>query len=320
MSSAQPNPEPERTPTEGPADWLVGPEEGLAAELDRSKSKPAAAERPKLLRMTPEGGVQDSGLAFTTSGDEIGATGEALKLGSRPPAAAPPPPAKRIGAVQDDANDDSGFVRGPAMTWEPGTKSVPELPRNDRPRAAAEPSAFEDFPMDDAEERARERAALLAHPPAASDTFTPVEVPAHEVVSPEAFDIEDAPLPWYVSIVHTLRTDRRLQVLVGVVTVALCVVALWPRGPRPTSIGRLRRHPERFDGARVLVEGKVGQVFQVGGGWSFYLFDGRDSLVVFTRSRTPHERQHLRVSGTMSNGYLDGQPTLALFEEPEADK
>jgi hypothetical protein len=55
-------------------------------------------------------------------------------------------------------------------------------------------------------------------------------------------------------------------------------------------------------------------VFHVGGGYAFYLLDGRDTLVVFTRSRTPVERQHVRISGTMSNGSLDGLPTLALFE------
>jgi hypothetical protein len=64
----------------------------------------------------------------------------------------------------------------------------------------------------------------------------------------------------------------------------------------------------------VKVAGRVGQVFHVGGGFAYYLHDGRDTLVVFTRTRKPEERQHVTVLGTMSTGYLDGLPTLALFE------
>jgi hypothetical protein len=83
-------------------------------------------------------------------------------------------------------------------------------------------------------------------------------------------------------------------------------------------VSRLRRHSERYDGAAVQVAGRVGQVFRVGGGYAFYLIDRGDTLVVFTRSRVPVERQHVHVSGTMSNGSLDGQPTLALFESADA--
>jgi hypothetical protein len=83
------------------------------------------------------------------------------------------------------------------------------------------------------------------------------------------------------------------------------------------SISHLRRHAGSMDGADVKVAGTVGQVFAVGGGYAFYLHDGRDTLVVFTRVRHPSPRQHVTVRGTMSTGYLDGQARTALFESNE---
>ena len=64
----------------------------------------------------------------------------------------------------------------------------------------------------------------------------------------------------------------------------------------------------------VHVEGRVGEVFPVGGGYAFYLRDGRDTMVVFTRSRTPERDEHVKIDGTVSTGYLDGQARTALFE------
>ena len=139
----------------------------------------------------------------------------------------------------------------------------------------------------------------------------------HAVVSPEAFEVAVVPVPWWMQGVHVLRSDRRVQLLLGLVLVALTVVAMWPRGERPVSISNLRSHATSFDGVDVKVEGRVGQVFHVGGGYAFYLQDGRDTLVVFSRTRVPHERQHVKVKGTMSTGFLDGRATLALFESAE---
>ena len=91
-------------------------------------------------------------------------------------------------------------------------------------------------------------------------------------------------------------------------------LAMWPRGERPMSIARLHQQAGNVDGVSVLVSGRVDQVFNVGGGYAYYLLDRHDTLVVFTRGARPHERSHVSVRGTMSTGYLDGQPTLALFE------
>ena len=305
------------------ADWLVGAEEGLAAEMQRSAAESAFMARPALLR--PVRPVDDASEKFTPDAapapESVAAPGIPLPRPTlvprpvpAPPPAAPAPsaPPRRFGAVMPDLDTGSDFVQGSTMTWEPGTRSVPSL--GSEPACAPAPAPTRDFPMDDAEERARTRAAELED--AMADAVAATR--PHEVVSPEAFNADAVPMPWWISLAHVLRTDRRLQALVLVVMVALLAIALWPRGEMPTAVGRLRRHSERYDGASVQVEGRVGQVFRVGGGYAFYLIDRGDTLVVFTRSRVPVERQHARVSGTMSNGSLDGQPTLALFESADA--
>jgi hypothetical protein len=87
-------------------------------------------------------------------------------------------------------------------------------------------------------------------------------------------------------------------------------------GPGTTPLSRILRNPEGFDGQIVRVRGRVGQdVFPVGGGYTFYLIRGRDSLVVFTRTRAPEARQRLEVAGQVSTGMLGGEPRPALLEQ-----
>ena len=312
------DPTPEVEPSANTADWLVGAEEGLAAEMQRHAAESTFMARPALLR---PGNAAGEGPAahFTPDAAPEPECAPAPGVPLPPLSLVPPPaprttsaPPKRPGVVTPDLAAGSDFVRGPAMTWEPGARSVPSL--GFEPSCAPAPAPMRDFPMDDADERARTRAADLED--AMADAVAATR--PHEVVSPEAFNADAVPVPWWISVVHVVRTDRRLQALVLVALVVLSAIALWPRGDQPTAVGRLRRHSERYDGAAVQVAGKVGQVFHVGGGYAFYLIDRGDTLVVFTRSRVPVERQHVQVSGTMSNGSLDGQPTLALFESADA--
>jgi hypothetical protein len=108
--------------------------------------------------------------------------------------------------------------------------------------------------------------------------------------------------------------------LVLVALAVIAVVALMvfrPKGEEQTvSISAIRHHPERFDGRPVKVKGRVGEVYSVGGGYAFHLYQGRDDIVVFTRSRVPVRREELTISGSISNGVLDGKPRQALFETP----
>jgi len=64
----------------------------------------------------------------------------------------------------------------------------------------------------------------------------------------------------------------------------------------------------------VAVSGRVGETFPVGGGYAFYLHQGRDTIVVFTRSRVPTFRQRVQIVGSVSTGFLEGVPRAAIFE------
>ncbi|HEY6866881.1 MAG TPA: hypothetical protein VI792_06470, partial [Candidatus Eisenbacteria bacterium] len=63
--------------------------------------------------------------------------------------------------------------------------------------------------------------------------------------------------------------------------------------------------------------GTVGEVYPVGGGYSFYLLQGRDTIVVFTRSRTPVRDERIAVTGVVSTGVLNGQLRQALLENTQ---
>ena len=80
------------------------------------------------------------------------------------------------------------------------------------------------------------------------------------------------------------------------------------------SIRSIHDHPERFDGVTVRVRGKVGDVYEIGGAYAFYLEQGRDTIVVFSRIRRPYRNEKLQVAGSVSMGYLDGVARPSLFE------
>jgi hypothetical protein len=110
-------------------------------------------------------------------------------------------------------------------------------------------------------------------------------------------------------------TGSRALVLVALAAIALVAVMMFrPKQAETISISAIRKHPERFEGRPVKVRGRVGEVFPVGGGFAFHLHQGRDDIVVFTRSRVPVRREELTISGSISNGILDGKPRQALFE------
>jgi hypothetical protein len=124
--------------------------------------------------------------------------------------------------------------------------------------------------------------------------------------------------PWWVIAIDSLRTSRSVQIGTAVAFAALVLMAgwLWPRGVGTTALSELRRHPSRFDGRTVTVRGRVGDdVFAVGAGWAFYLVQGRDTMVTFTRSQRPEPHDVIRMKGQVSTGFLDGVPRQALFED-----
>lgn len=309
---AQPEPiepeEPPPPPAEPPAraDWLVGADEGLEAELARN-AREAGEERPRPKLFRPG---QDDSLELESAAPRPTAPPPSL---SRPADAAPPPQRKVIGAVSADAaTSDLQPGMTPMMSWEAGADSVPSLRRERSPIASVLPAEARDFPMDDAEERrqqSEERRAEIAA--AAAEHLQPRQ---HTVVQPQAFEIAAPQVAWWMQAVHALRSDRRVQIAIAALVLSVAVFFSWPRGGGFASVAELKRDAERYDGRDVMVKGKVGEVFQVGGGYAYYLHQGQDTLVVFTRVRTPKPRETVSVSGSLSTGFLDGQPRLALFE------
>lgn len=122
--------------------------------------------------------------------------------------------------------------------------------------------------------------------------------------------------PGLQSILGMLSKSPPL-VLVALAVIAVVALMMFrPKEEQTVSIVAIRHHPERFDGRPVKVKGRVGEVYAVGGGYAFHLYQGRDDIVVFTRSRVPVRREEVTISGSISNGILDGKPRQALFETP----
>jgi hypothetical protein len=313
----QPDDAAPKPPGDDRADWLCGAEEGLEAEMLRT-AKRDAAPAPKLHRPGADASQEADEADSARRRESSAAPGPRLFQPSAPEEpsqarAGLPLPKRAPGAVQADETS-SGFSTGPSMLWEPGANSTPVLARTAAPAPAPaartqvpQPAPEMDFPMDDAEERARARAEATA---AASGPA----VQPHAVVTPDAFDIKDAPAPWWMQLPQILSEDRRVQGLVAVVLVGLLAVMFWPRAEKTMSLGGISRDPAHYDGQSVKVSGRIGETFEVGGGHAFYLHQGRDTLVVFTRSRTPRRGQNVTLVGTVSTGYLNGQSGTAIFE------
>ncbi|MBI1799584.1 MAG: hypothetical protein HYR73_07830 [Candidatus Eisenbacteria bacterium] len=127
------------------------------------------------------------------------------------------------------------------------------------------------------------------------------------------------PLPplreaWWVVALDELRTNLKLQIGAAAVAALLGAIVMWPRSEPAVSLSTLKKHVDQFDGRAVTVHGRVCDVFPLGGGWAFFLRQGRDSIVVFTSRSRPVMNQSLTITGTISTGYLDGLPRQSIFE------
>ena len=262
------------------ADWLVGADEGLADEMSRVRDDASPAP-PKL---------------------------------SRPDGQAVEPARPRLTLVPPVASAAAPSAPAPSELpkWDPAPSSVPRIPRLalvPRPTSSAT-EVTREFPMDDAEERARIAAQV------AEEQAREAEVAArpHTIVSAQEFALPAPPLPWWMLALDRLRTDRRVQLVALLVVLAFVAWAAWPRPQHGVSIATIKQHPERWADHEVQVEGRVAEVFPVGDSWAWTLVQGRDTIVVFSRVRGPKPRAHVTVQGTVSRGVFGGESRLALFE------
>lgn len=293
MAEPSPNPPDETTKRSdhSRADWVVGAEDGVDAEQQRMKSGVyQALSRPKLVR--PDRPPEPDAGPTTPSGPDV------------PPRSRPQVP---MGALP------GSLERASMPTWDAGRNSVP-MPHIERGQifARATPVAEQarEFPMDDAEERAivaarvaeeRSQAAAIAARP-------------HEVVAPQEFDLPSFQTPWYTRLPEIIGTNRGVQIVLVLVAVAIGTYLFWPRAERATSIGHIRQNPERYADTQVKVNGRVVEVFPVGGSYAYTLVQDRDTIVVFTRWHQPRRQDRVTVIGTLSSGFLDGHSRLAIFE------
>lgn len=291
MGEAQPNvpdetPESKRSP-HSRADWVVGAEEGVDAEHQRAQSGVfEQLPRPKLVK--PED--PNAGLP-TESGLHI-----------RPHRGPSPLPSTLPGLAETPVTP----------TWDLGRNSVP-MPHIERGEVFARPAPApetREFPMDDAEERAR-IAAEEAEERAEAEA---VARRPHAVVAPQEFEIPQIQAPWFMRLPEILGANPKLMGLLVLALLAFGAYTFWPREEKTTSIGHLKEFPERFVDAQVKVNGRVSEVFPVGGSFAYTLVQSRDTIVVFTRWRQPKRQDKLTVIGTLSSGFLDGQSRLAIFE------
>lgn len=203
-----------------------------------------------------------------------------------------------------------------------------------RPKApaAADPSAEPDF-SDLAQPSARRRAAMAARRDTEPDSSDPAAAQPHRRPGPAAADAETGDTtPWPTAqapsvsayfdepVVKMKRTFAWNRQAILLAVLGVCVVALGATffmKPPGESVRAIRAHPERFDGRQIMIRGTVGEVFPMGMSCAYNLHQGwrgRDTLVVFSRIRFPSSGNSVKVFGSLSTGYLDGQARPALFE------
>jgi len=258
---------------------------------------------------TPPSGARPNWLV----GADEGANAELSRDGA--PADAPP-----LRLVRPDADlvQQGGSLPLPprvepapaaAKPWVAAASSVPRLHLTPAAASARRetPPAFEDEIPDDFEPRSGDAPQRSD----AADAF-----PDDDVVEKTQARIQLQPLkePFWVVALDELRSNTKIQILVGLVVLCVVAVMMWPRKDPAVSLHAVRTHASEWDGRTVSLHGRVGEVFPMGEGYTFYLHQGRDTIVVFTRSRVPVERQNVTVIGSISTGYLDGAPRQTLFE------
>ena len=277
----------------GRPDWLQGAEP--PDPTDPTDPADAGAGRATDITRTP-GLIGAPGTSSQPAPDARPAPPPPIPLPPRGPAGQRPAPSEP---------QPPGEIR----PWRAASSSVPKLPAF-RPSADATPRP--PGPGDP------EPAARGAHDdPGDLDTGPTLRaVPPPTLASQGPTVLPPLPEAWWMVLVDTIRTQRRAQILtLAVLVLVLAVVILLPQAPRGTPLATIHRTPTAWDGRTVTVSGRVEQAFPLAGGWAFYLVQGRDTMVTFTRTRMPTVGERVVVTGQINTGFLDGIPRQALFEQ-----
>jgi hypothetical protein len=308
-------PDDDRTPAVEPPpaqrpDWLVGADEGVAAEQGRQKT--AGTPLPFKLNSAADRAADPEVMAAKEVERPIAPIRPVAPQG--PPA--PPKP----------------------VAWTAASSSVPTLKGQSPPaspkatsgaKPAARPAAAAGEPgpaRSGAASNAAHRGAAPGEP-AERAPMPDFDPPADGEEDAASFPTEAAPAPrprpmprpleepWWVIALDTLRANRAVQLGIGgVILITLTIYFFWPHSEPGVSLRSLRHDAARWDGHIVRVEGRVGEVFPMGDGYAYNLHQGRDTIVVFTRTHHPISRQNVTVVGSVTTGFLDGEAHQAIFE------
>jgi hypothetical protein len=196
------------------------------------------------------------------------------------------------------------------MPWKAAASSVPRLrqqPVSHEP--AATEGSFQGFAQDAMPGRG---STMIGEPPGRLVEAAPDDDPGVRAgplaVEPPFWEV-------WLERVRALPPPLAFGACAVLCLAVLLVFVLRPGEQASVSLSRIRQHPEVFDGRQVAVRGEAGETFSIGGSYVFNLRQGRDTIVVYSRTRRPSLHENVRATGTVSIGYLDGVPRVALFEE-----
>jgi hypothetical protein len=283
-------------------DWLVGADEGVSAETEALRLADTGSIRPLVPRPVAP--------LPRAPRPEPRESRPEPRLTLVPP---PAPPAERVAEPPPPPEEPVAEAQpaGP-VAWKAAASSVPRLLVKPAPSALpAEPESFPGFAQDGM--AAKNPVAIGGSgPQSAADLLAAV---APEDTGPLAKDP-----PFWMDWLDRLRMVPRpaLFALGAVIVIGVATYMLFPRETPGVSLAQIIQHPEAFEGRIVRVGGKAGETFSVGGSYVFSLSQGRDTIVVYSRSRRPAMHERVKVSGTVSIGYLDGVPRVALLEDASA--
>jgi len=274
-----------------------------APRADESAAPPPPAAKPPA---PGPGGDRPSWLVGADEALDAESTGQ--EQPERPHVPIPPPrgaapPIKNPYANMARQGDD--FALG--SSWREMGYAV-EVSRT-TPAAAAEAPPPDDAAAPPTPEV--EAATEPAQPKALDDDFagpeTPRAKPARIVPPPK-------PPTLWERAGALATTPGGIIVMVAALVILIGIRLIVHAKVDGTPVAWIHHHGADFDGRKVRVHGKVGEVYPFGGGYAFYLLQGRDTLVIFTRTRTPVTDQIVTVDGVISTGFLDGVSRQALFE------
>jgi hypothetical protein len=231
----------------------------------------------------------------------------------RPRSLAPTPPRVPVRPAQPPAPAPAAepveSAREGTVPWKAAASSVPKL--RQQPVAADPPPADDAFPGFAQDAVSARGAAALAELPATEPDGTPRSRPSPLAAEPPFWEL-------WLERARSLPMPVVLGAAAAVLLAVVLVNVFRPREQAIVSLGRLRQHPEAYDGRIVNVRGRAGETFTIGGSYVYHLRQGRDTIVVYSRTRRPALHENVKATGTVSIGYLDGVPRVALLEEPAA--